>query len=350
MLHHPAPHFRNARRLPLGRNSPQPWEHVLSISGGKDSTALFLLAVERGMPFTPVFADTQHEHPHVYEAIDRLESRFGIPIRRVVADFSADMERKRGYIATAWREEGVPEATVTRALDLLHPSGNAFLDLCMMKGRFPSTKARFCTDFLKVRPMFMEVQLPILREGRTVISWQGVRGEESLARRDLTRWQRLEDPRAPDLPKGVISDEEAEGFRVYAYRPIHAWTLADVWAIHYRHGVERNPLYAKGFGRVGCFPCIMCTKEELRLIATWGPEHIDRLAEWERVVADVSKRGVGTFFAGDKTPGDHQRDKSLPHPTVRDVVEWSKTGRGGRQYELLLADIGTSCNSWGTCE
>lgn len=350
MIHHPPPHFRPARRLPVGRNSPQPWEHVVSISGGKDSTALFLLAVERGMPFTATFADTQHEHPAVYEAIDRLESRFGIPIRRVVADFSADMERKRGYIATAWREEGVAEEIVVRALDLLRPSGNAFLDLCMMKGRFPSSKARFCTDELKVRPMFMQVQLPILREGRTIISWQGVRAEESLARRDLARWQRLADPRAPDLPKSLISDEEADGFRVYAYRPIHGWTLDDVWAIHDRHGVERNPLYAKGFSRVGCFPCIMCSKEEIRLVAKWGPEHIDRLEEWESIVAAVAKRGAGTFFAFDKTPGPHTTDHTLPMPGIREVVEWSKTGRGGRQYDLLLADMGTSCSSWGTCE
>jgi hypothetical protein len=37
---------------------------------------------------------------------------------------------------------------------------------------------------------------------------------------------------------------------------------------------------------------------------------------------------------------------------VRDVVEWSKTTRGGSQYDLLaLADESTSCSSlYGLCE
>ncbi len=36
---------------------------------------------------------------------------------------------------------------------MLHASGNPFLDLCMIKGRFPSRKAQFCTQELKLAPM-----------------------------------------------------------------------------------------------------------------------------------------------------------------------------------------------------
>ena len=40
---------------------------VLSFSGGKDSTAMYLLALEQGVDFLPVFADTGHEHDLTYE-------------------------------------------------------------------------------------------------------------------------------------------------------------------------------------------------------------------------------------------------------------------------------------------
>lgn len=50
--------------------------HVVSVSGGKDSTATYLLALERlGGDFEAVFADTGNEHPYTYEYVARLHER-----------------------------------------------------------------------------------------------------------------------------------------------------------------------------------------------------------------------------------------------------------------------------------
>lgn len=58
--------------------------HVVSLSGGKDSTAMLLMLIERGMPFDEVvFFDTGWEFPEMYEHIDRLERDTGIPITRL---------------------------------------------------------------------------------------------------------------------------------------------------------------------------------------------------------------------------------------------------------------------------
>ena len=82
--------------------------NIVSISGGKDSTAMALLAIEReteNLRF--VFADTGHEHRLTYDYVDylsgELERRCGVGIERVRADFSRQIEKRRHTVATKWR-------------------------------------------------------------------------------------------------------------------------------------------------------------------------------------------------------------------------------------------------------
>ncbi|WDZ50202.1 phosphoadenosine phosphosulfate reductase family protein [Acinetobacter vivianii] len=296
--------------------------NIVSISGGKDSTATLLLAMALDVEnLLAVFADTGHEHPATYEYVEYLESTLGIQILRVKADFSLEIQYKREYVSTKWREKGVPETTIENALSVLKPTGNPFLDLCLWKNRFPSTKARFCTSELKVKPI-QQLFYPILDDGHMILSWQGVRADESIERRYL--------PECNEVVQGL-----------YNYRPILKWSAKDVFQAHFDMGIKPNPLYMQGMGRVGCMPCINCNKDELKEIAKRFPEEIERVAEWERIVALVSKRQSATFFTSDyRGHGIHE------------LVEWSKTVRGGRQYDLIEQMNGIeSCSSaYGLCE
>jgi 3'-phosphoadenosine 5'-phosphosulfate sulfotransferase (PAPS reductase)/FAD synthetase len=295
--------------------------NIVSVSGGKDSTALLLLAIERKTENLQAwFADTGHEHQQTYEYIEYL-SRNVWPIRTIKADFSAQIARKREFVATKWREQGIPEERVLKALEALVPTGNPFLDLCLWKGRFPSTKARFCSEELKRNPI-VEAQIELLDAGDEIWSWQGVRADESIARRDL-----------PEL------DEVGGG--LWNYRPILKWTADDCFAMHKKHGIKHNPLYEQGMGRVGCMPCIHARKDELLEISRRFPEEIKRVAEWERVVSAASKRGSSTFGVG----------VDISVSSIHSVVEWAKTGRGGKQYDFLRMEEGPSCSSiYGLCE
>ena len=52
----------------LGQAQGKYTRHVVSVSGGKDSTATYLLALEQtGGDFDAVFADTGNEHEATYE-------------------------------------------------------------------------------------------------------------------------------------------------------------------------------------------------------------------------------------------------------------------------------------------
>lgn len=301
--------------------------NIVSVSGGKDSAASLFLAIERQVPnLFGVFADTGNEHQATYDYVRYLEKMTGVSIIWVKADFSKQIEQKRQRLFKVIRGESVrgkwSRKQAIRALKHTHVTGNPFLDLCIWKGRFPSTKARFCSTELKREVILYKLQFPLIDQGFKIISWQGVRADESL-----------------DRSKLPVSDHIGDG--VTNYRPILKWTALDCFDMHFKHGIEPNPLYRQGMGRVGCMPCIHCNKAELRAIAERFPEEIDRIENWERIVGAASRRGSATLFTSDKRGHG-----------IRDVVEWSKTTRGGTHYDLIpLTEDTTACSSiYGLCE
>lgn len=354
--------------------------HIVNLSGGKDSQATALLAAERGRPFRLVMADTGNELPPTLDHARYVAEFVGVPLEIVRADFSREIAGKREFVAREWPKHGVPPDRVERALAALQPTGNPFLDLCIWKGRFPSRKAQFCTEFLKHRAIDQAVIAPALASS-PVVQWMGVRRDESLNRRRAPMFQRV---RRIDTHDMVL------------FRPLIHWTAANVIGYAAARGMRHNPLYSMGMSRVGCV-CINAGKDELRQIALRFPAEVERIAEWERIVAEASKRGRGTFFAANKTPEgaamgrlvartgkdlmlEHHPDipeqidgkpnpafsaraaklaatisAAQPWPGANQVFEWARTNRGGRQFDLLehafSADEGVECSSqYGLCE
>ncbi|MFC5524057.1 phosphoadenosine phosphosulfate reductase family protein [Polaromonas jejuensis] len=357
-------------------------KHVVSVSGGKDSLATLLIAIMRfGVAnIIAIFCDTGNEHELTYEYLGYLERRLGLKITRLRASFIDEIAGKRKFVANDQRTrrqydtkpvfeaDGVTpvpkrdgrgavvldkkgrtvQKTVKvgggrkvrwtnkakrRALSVLHPTGNVFLDLCLWKGRFPSRKAQFCTEELK-RNMAVEFQMELMDQGHTVVSWQGVRRDESFNRRDAKSFERV----AP---------------RLYIYRPIVDWTAMQAIEFATLHEILANPLYSMGFGRVGCF-CINQSKEELRQWAARFPAHIGRIGDWEVRVGMASKRGFSTFFAD--APADiakvSDRRIIFNELNVWTRIQWAKTTRGGKQYSLLNdAEETNACSSsYALCE
>ena len=313
--------------------------NIVSVSGGKDSTATLLVAIAlEAENLQAVFADTGNEHEQTYEYLDYLEQATHTKITRVRADFTQRIEGKRRFIETKWREQGVDESVVLAALNVLQPTGNPFLDLCIWKGRFPSRKAQFCTMELKRDPMLQQVVMPMMGSGDMIMSWQGVRADESLNRRYL--------PECDEVGGGLFN-----------YRPILKWDIPAVFEAHRYMGIKPNPLYSQGMGRVGCMPCINCRKDELREIALRFPDVIDRIDQWEQITQQASKCGAATFFAGSTTKhpkgsiANMSAVEVMEIASIRQVVEWSKTARGGIQYDLMIASDATACSSaYGLCD
>ncbi len=305
--------------------------HYISVSGGKDSTAMALLALERAEIYKYdlrfVFADTGNEHPETLKYLDYLEQKLGIQILRLKADFSARFKRKRHIIGTKWRREGVPEWKINQAMGEMYPTHIPFLDLALIKGRFPSRRAQFCTEELKAM-IINDVFLKELGAGRPrIYSWQGIRAEESR--------KRAADP--------IIAEYDT---KIITYRPIKNWSVADGFNMHRKHDVKPNPLYTQGMRRVGCMPCVNCSKKELRAIGVRFPDVIARIADWEKMVARASKYGAASFFHNPKNGNKNT-------PDIHAAVAWAKTDYGGQQYDLLReSETPTSaCSSaYGLCD
>jgi hypothetical protein len=88
------------------------------------------------------------------------------------------------------------------------------------------------------------------------------------------------------------------------------------------------------------------------MIGRLDPSVADRLKEWEILVKDASKLGAATFFAADTTPEGRRMAMAGhpgPYPDAHAVFDWSKTTRGGFQYDLIKS-IGACASEYGMCE
>lgn len=94
----------------------KPVRHILSLSGGKDSTALAIYMRDRVENMEYIFHDTGKELPDTLDYIERLESYLGTRVFRTTTRESFD--------------------------DVLRTKG----------GMLPSNKRRWCTELLKLKP------------------------------------------------------------------------------------------------------------------------------------------------------------------------------------------------------
>lgn len=272
---------------------------IASVSGGKDSTAMLLALREAEISARYVFADTCWEAPETLDYLDLLRSRLDITIDVV----------------------GYPGGMVAQIRD---------------RARAPGRLQRWCTRELKIEPLRRYHDLVLTETGQETVSVLGIRRAEATASNT-----RGTDPAWED-------DLEWGG---YIWRPMLHWTIEDVIAIHHRHDIPVNPLYQAGFDRVGCYPCIYASKNEIALIAERSPDRIDLIRNLESQASALRRQ------RNDETPGRYKHTTATFFQTMRQgfsgidaVVEWARTDRGGKQYPLFAPPPTGGCMRWGICD
>ncbi|ABU81899.1 phosphoadenosine phosphosulfate reductase family protein [Ignicoccus hospitalis] len=197
---------------------------TVSFSGGKDSLVALHLTLEFGKPIV-VFNNTGIEMPETVETVRRVVEAFDLEL--AVAD-----------------------------------AGNSFWE-AMKRNSPPARDLRWCCKVTKLVPM---AKLVKERWPSGTLNVVGQRAFESIERSKSPRvWRNKWFPQVLNIA------------------PIHYWTQLDVWMYIFQKGLKDlvNPLYFKGFERIGCF---MCPASLLAEFEFTKRVHEDLWNKWEKEV------------------------------------------------------------------
>lgn len=201
----------------------KPKLHIVSLSGGKDSTAMLLRMLEEGMPVDIIlFCDTGMEFEGLYRHLDKLEAYIGRPITRLKSQQSFEH------------------------LMLYHEPKRKNPELVGRIGfSWPGPRNRWCTAMLKTR--IIDRYLRELSKEYELVQYIG------------------------------IAADEPERIRDFNY-PLVDWgmTEADCLAYCKKRGFDWDGLYDI-FHRVSCWCCPLQSLEELRKLRRHFPELWERL-------------------------------------------------------------------------
>lgn len=282
---------------------------IVQFSGGKDSQATVLKLAEAGEKFDMVFCDTGWESPDTYKFIEEFHgivSRLGIN------------------------------------LITLKPKWH-FRALVMLKKRFPSTMARFCTSELKVKPFIDWV----LEQEEDIKIYQGIRWEESKNRSEMPKHddyfrhyfeKRTDGKKSSYTYRKKDIKKWLEKYSADVERPIIAMTTEQVYEYIEACGFDVNPLYKKGHTRVGCYPCVMSSLGDMSVLVANDPE---RIAEIERFEVEANS----TFFPPDYIP--QWACSKVVEYTDKDGVKKTKKVPTIRDVETYVKNTGRTTNIFG---
>lgn len=196
--------------------------HVVSFSGGKDSTAMLLHMLETGMQVDEIiFCDTGAEFPQMYDHIDRVEEYTGRKITR--------LKREHDF-----------EYMLLRHIKRSGVQGYSF----------PDFRNRWCTAYFK-RDHINQY----LRSKGEVIQYVGIAADEE------KRLKQVDGRRYPLAEWG--------------------WTEADALQYCYSKGFDWGGLY-KIFHRVSCWCCPLKGLDEMRALRKNFPDLWEKLQQWQR--------------------------------------------------------------------
>jgi 3'-phosphoadenosine 5'-phosphosulfate sulfotransferase (PAPS reductase)/FAD synthetase len=228
-------------------------KYIVNVSGGKDSTALLLYAlnnlqVNKEDEVIPVFADTEWEHDDTYRYLEYLEEKLGLKIIRIKNEIGGMRE------------------------------------LALHKKFMPNRLMRYCTSELKQKPFKKWIYENFVSKNIDFINLVGVRREESRARANEESF------------KIMRETFNRKAFYIKTLQPIVYWSTEKVFQYIEENGLKPNPLYNQGYKRVGCYPCIFANKAELQML---DGKYLARLRNLEKEVSEKIGK-TAKFFTTEK--------------------------------------------------
>lgn len=290
---------------------------IVSFSGGKDSQACLIQAANQygADKIEAVFCDTGWEHPDTYKHIHGVCSQLGVKLVII-------------------RNEKV----------------GSFQNLCKRMKCFPVASRRVCTSVLKIQPMIDWV----ISQDESFIIIQGIRGKESASRAKMESEcsyfkEYFNAEKGMKLYRKTAVLEWCKTHDASVFRPIFDWTAQQVIDYILDNGQQPNPLYKRGASRVGCFPCIMSRKGEIKVLSK-DKIMADRLISLEKEVDSLGEKSHACFFPKGYIPERFCKEYGDGFPTVQEVIDY--VNRNDTMSDMFEPEGGYSCMSLyhGLCE
>lgn len=226
--------------------------HAVSLSGGKDSTAMLLLMIERGMPIDAVIAaDTGMEFPEMYEHLAKVDDL----LYRERGLHITTLRHPKGFEWLMFEEPKQKKSSLENRARLgVVPYGNGW----------PGIRVRWCTGQLKTHLISKEVNR--LKKEKNALHYVGIAADEA--------WR--------------CKNE------VY---PLVEWGITEAEALQacYDRGFDFGGLY-EIYHRASCWCCPFQRIDELRKLRQHHPELWAKLLELDRrAISQYGNTPLGQF-------------------------------------------------------
>ena len=263
----------------------------VAFSGGKDSLCTLLVVAKAIKDFKVLFVDTGIEFPETLRYTDLILGRMGLKDRLV----------SRSVGERFWQ-----------AMKIFGP---------------PARDTRWCCKVCKLGPTTSLIQEVF---GGDCLTFVGQRKYESQQR----------------FGRGRISHNPWVPGQVAA-SPIRSWTALHVWLYAMREKAEMNPLYYRGYARIGCMVCPSGEMAEFHLLERTHPETA------RRFLSDIEAHGRRSSMPDDWLRLGLWRWRQLPPWTGEKMKELNDPFARTEQvvFQESRTDSGTTLTAaLGECD
>ena len=264
---------------------------LASFSGGKDSQVVLDLCTRAIPPseFQVIYSDTGYELPSSLALYEDVQKYYA----KKFPDLKFSVARNHASVLDYWDKIGTPTDT-----------------------------HRWCCSIMKTAPLYRTFKLPGTNKQGKVLTFDGVRAEESTKRAQYERFG-----------KGKHSN-------IYNGHPILLWNTAEIFLYLFRHNLPINVAYRNGETRVGCLICPFANPWNDMIVRRTYPDEmkpfVDRICLWSK---DFGVNDPAVFLKDGKWQIKAVGNKSA----IKTNVEFGQTGT---KFTARVTDPNFSLYTW----
>lgn len=210
---------------------------LASFSGGKDSQVVLDLCT-RAIPsteFEVIYSDTGYELPPSLSLYEDVQKHY----QALYPDLKFSVAKNHEAVLNYWDKIGTPSDT-----------------------------HRWCCSIMKTAPLYRTLKIEGTNKQAKVLTFDGVRAEESLKRGNYER-----------TGKGKHTN-------IHNAHPILFWNAVEIYLYLFGHNLPINQAYRNGKARVGCLICPFSSSWDDMIATKFYPKELEpftsRLVKWSQ--------------------------------------------------------------------